>query len=217
MKISYCITACNEHQELEKLLRFLSVKVRPEDEVIIQLDVNYTDQVLEVCNLFTNFNHEGYVTVHEIANSKFYSFPLDGDFARFKNNLSSNATGDFIFQIDADEIPSEYLIENLPSILEDNSDVDMYLVPRVNTVEGLTNAHIQKWGWVVNNEGWVNWPDFQTRIYKRNSYIKWNGKVHERLTGHKQFAFIPAEEEWALHHPKTIDRQEKQNALYDTI
>ena len=74
MKISYCITACNEHQELENLLRFLSVKVRPEDEVIVQLDVNHTDQVLEVCNLFTNFNHDGNVHTHEIKNSKFLHF-----------------------------------------------------------------------------------------------------------------------------------------------
>ena len=40
MKISYCITACNEHLELDRLLRFLKANIRKEDEVIIQLDIN---------------------------------------------------------------------------------------------------------------------------------------------------------------------------------
>lgn len=150
MKISYAITACNEHVELERLLSMLHKTIRAQDEVIIQLDVNYTEEVLEVCNLYTNFNHEGNLSSTTIANSKFYAFPLDGDFARFKNNLNLNATGDFIFQIDADEVPNEFLIQNLPNILETNSEIDLYLVPRINTVEGLTHAHVRKWRWPIS-------------------------------------------------------------------
>ena len=126
-------------------------------------------------------------------------------------------TGTYIFQIDADEIPYEYLIEELPSILRHNPAVDLYAVPRVNTVEGLTQEHIQKWGWNVNKDGWVNWPDFQTRIYKNTPEIKWINKVHERLDGHKQFTYLPMEEDWGLYHPKTIERQEKQNNYYETL
>jgi hypothetical protein len=102
-------------------------------------------------------------------------------------------------------------------VLENNSSVDLYAVPRVNTVEGLTPQHIQKWGWNVNEQGWVNWPDFQTRIYRNTPEIKWINKVHERLDGHKQFAYLPMEEEWSLYHPKTIERQEKQNNYYDSL
>ena len=72
------------------------------------------------------------------------------------------------------------------------------------------------WRWKVNEKGWVNWPDFQTRIYKNSPEIKWVNKVHERINGHKQFAYIPMEEEWALYHPKTIERQEKQNKTYSS-
>ena len=126
-------------------------------------------------------------------------------------------SGDYIFQIDADEYPNEHFIENLPSILEHNSAVELYAISRVNTVEGLTQEHIQKWGWNVDNNGWVNWPDFQTRIYKNIPDIKWKNKVHERLEGHKEFAYLPMEEEWSLYHPKTIDRQEKQNNYYSTL
>lgn len=150
MKISYCITACNEHIELEHLLRHLHQNIREEDEVIIQLDTNYTTEVLEVCNLFTNFNHESNITSSEIKNSKFYAYPLDKDFARFKNYLSTQSTGDYIFQIDADEIPNEYLTKNIHNLLEQNSVVDLFVIPRINTVEGITAEHIKKWGWNVS-------------------------------------------------------------------
>ena len=93
----------------------------------------------------------------------------------------------------------------------------MYVVPRVNTVEGLTQEHIQKWKWQVDDNGWVNWPDFQTRIYRNTPEIKWINKVHERLDGHKQFAYLHMEEEWSLYHPKTIERQENAVKLYQII
>jgi hypothetical protein len=98
-----------------------------------------------------------------------------------------------------------------------NQGVDVLLVPRVNTVEGLTQEHIQKWGWVVDNQGWVNYPDFQWRIYKNTPDIKWINKVHERLIGYKTISNLPQIEECSLYHPKTIERQEKQNNYYDTL
>ena len=144
-------------------------------------------------------------------------FPLNKDFASYKNNLKNHANGIFIFQIDADELPSEYLITNMHDLLEANKDIDLFFVPRVNTVEGLTDEHIQKWRWNVNEKGWVNWPDVQTRIYRRTSEIEWEGKVHERIKGYNTMTYLPLEEDFALYHPKDIQRQEKQNALYETI
>jgi hypothetical protein len=218
MKITYAITACNEHVELERLLRFLKENIREQDEVLIQLDVNYTTEVLEVCNLFTNFNHESFVTSSEIKNSKFYAFPLDNDFARFKSQLRRAAVGDYIFQIDADEVPHIELIKNLPVILEANPDNEVYLVPRINIVNDITVDHIQKWGWKVDPiTGWVNFPDWQWRIYKNDPKIHWVNKVHERLIGFKTYAPLPAEENYCLYHIKHIQRQEKQNAFYDTL
>ena len=73
----------------------------------------------------------------------------------FKNNLKSHCTKDYIFQVDKDEIPHEFLVEYLPQVLQENP-VDIVFVPRVNTVEGLTDEHIQKWKWKVNEKGWVN-------------------------------------------------------------
>ncbi len=119
--------------------------------------------------------------------------------------------------IDADEIPTKTLIEYLPDIIEGNPTVDVLLVPRINTVEGLTNKHIQQWGWNVNSNGWVNFPDYQWRIWQNKPEIKWKNKVHEVLEGYKIMSTLPSEEEYCLHHPKTIKKQEKQNSYYDTL
>jgi hypothetical protein len=196
--ISYAVTACNEHRELSLLLEVLHNNIRQEDEIVIQLDSNATEEVRGVAK-------------------DYVEFPLNKDFASFKNNLSKHCTKDYIFQIDADEYPHTHLITNLADILEYNQTIDVLLVPRINTVEGLTAQHISKWRWNVNDKGWVNFPDYQWRIWKNNHKIKWINKVHERLDGFETYSAMPQIEEYCLFHPKDIVRQERQNALYETI
>ena len=147
---------------------------------------------------------------------RFIHYHFDGHFANMKNALTEACLGDYIFQIDADEMPNLYLMQYLPVILENNK-VDVLRVPRVNTVKGITQEHIQKWGWIVDNHGRVNWPDLQWRIYKNNGEIKWKNKVHETLDNYKTHAILPLEIEFALEHHKDIERQEKQNAYYSTL
>lgn len=204
MKISYAITVCNELEEVKRLVNFLLSNKREEDEIVILFDDKNGTQIVK--DYLTSIAHQTTVAVHDFENH----------FADWKNLLTSYCTGDYIFQIDADEIPHINLIQNLPEMLKTN-DVDMLRIPRVNTVEGLTQEHIQKWGWHVNEKGWVNWADWQMRIYKNAPHIKWVNKVHEVLQGFKIHGMLPPEEEWALYHPKTIDRQEKQNNYYDTL
>ena len=205
--ISYAITVHNEIDELTNLLNFLQLHIRKEDEIVIQYDeTSVTDEVKEYVTLMDSM-HENHIVV---------GFPLNKDFASFKNNLKSHCTKDFIFQVAADEIPHEFLIEYIGQVLDENP-VDIVFVPRVNTVEGLTDEHIKKWGWNVNDKGWVNFPDYQTRIYRNTEDVTWMNKVHERITGYDTFSNFPAEEKWSLYHHKEIDRQEKQNEFYETI
>ena len=207
MKISYAITVCNELKEITELTNFLQSRIEEEDEIIIQYDTNgVTKEVSDFLTIFGEINKQ----------AKIVSFPLNKDFATFKNNLKKNCSGDYIFQIDADETPTEYLMQNLKTILESNN-VDIVFVPRVNTVNGLTEAHIQGWGWRVNDKGWVNFPDYQTRIYKNTTDVEWFGKVHERISGYNTFANFPAEERFSLYHHKQIERQERQNNFYNNI
>jgi glycosyltransferase involved in cell wall biosynthesis len=196
--ISYAITACNEHRELLFLLEFLRNSIHAEDEIVVQLDSNASEEVREVAKDYIEFS-------------------LNKDFASFKNNLSKHCTKDYIFQIDADEYPHPYLIANLKDILQHNQTIDVFLVPRINTVEGLTDKHIQNWGWRVDDKGWVNFPDYQWRIWKNNGKINWINKVHERLDGFETYSALPQMEEYCLFHPKDIKRQERQNNFYSNI
>jgi len=205
--ISYAITVHNELDELTKLLNFLQPRIREEDEIVIQYDADgVTPEVMDYLQLMSKIHDNHIVT----------GFPLKLDFASYKNNLKKHCSKDFIFQIDADEIPHEWLVESLGDILDTNN-VDILFVPRINTVEGLTPEHIQKWGWNVDDRGWVNFPDYQTRIYRNTDEVTWMNKVHERITGYSTFSNLPAEEQWCLYHPKDIKRQEKQNELYSKI
>lgn len=205
MKISYAITVYNELEEIKRLVSFLLSNKRTEDEIVILFDDKGTE---EVWNYLVQV--EGDITILHRAQFR-------NDFSEWKNKLTSLCDGDYIFQIDADEMPTEDLINNLPYILEINPEVDVFLVPRINTVEGLTQQHIRQWRWNVNEKGWVNFPDYQWRIYRNIPNIRWENKVHEVIQGHKTSTLLPAEEEYCLYHPKTIDRQEKQNNYYDIL
>jgi hypothetical protein len=205
MKISYAITVCNELEEIRSLIPFLLSNKREQDEIVVLFDNKGTKEVWN------------YINKQEDKLTLTHSDKFNNDFSQWKNLLTKLCTGDYIFQIDADEIPNLTLIKHLPEILEINPEIDVLLVPRVNTVEGLTQEHIQKWGWVIDNQGWVNYPDFQWRIYKNTSSIKWVNKVHERLIGYKTISNLPQTEDYSLYHPKTIERQERQNNYYNTL
>jgi len=206
MKVSYAITVCNEFIEIQNLLLFLLENKRKGDEIVILYDQKNGNE--EIATYLTKFN--------KLPNVQFWRGFFEGDFADWKNKLTSYCSGDYIFQIDADETPSTYLLSILPTVLESNQETEVYLVPRVNTVEGITQEHIQKWNWSIDSNNWINYPDYQWRIYKNNDNIKWVNKVHERLEGFKTYATLPAEEDWSLYHPKTIQKQILQNTLYSS-
>jgi hypothetical protein len=207
MKISYAITVCNELKEIKHLLDFLIQNKREKDEIVVLFDDSNSTREMEA--LLHSYRKEKHIIL--------YVDYFGGHFADWKNKLTQKCSGDYIFQIDADEIPHDYLMESLHEILETNPEVEVYQVPRVNTVEGLTQEHINKWGWYINENGWVNFPDYQWRIYKNIPEIKWKNKVHEILEGYQTVALIPAFEDLSLYHSKTIERQEKQNTYYETF
>jgi len=248
--ITYGVTVCDELEAITKLMNFLHPQIREDDEILIQYDSNKVDQnVLDFVNVFNQ--------IHDNVNVVGYS--LNGDFGKFKSNLREHSTKEYIFQIDADEIPNQYLVQGIPQILRDNPEIDLFFVPRINTVDGITEEHVNKWGWKISkldsqistklidpdsdeykfldkldyiitesvgdtNEveikymiPIINFPDYQTRIYRNTPDVEWLGKVHEKITGYNTFTALPAEEQFCLYHPKRIKKQEKQNEFYDTL
>ena len=206
MKISYAITVCDEEVELQRLVTFLLKHKELQDEIVITYDSKNGSKGVEE-----------YLRSHSVnAEFNWHPFEFGGNFSDLKNHTKKMCSGDYIFHLDADEIPHEVLMEQLHTILEMNS-VDLVWIPRVNTVKGLTEEHIKKWGWRVTQKGWVNYPDYQARVFLNSSNIKWVKPVHEIIEGCKTYSHLPPHEELSLYHPKSIERQEKQNRLYDGI
>lgn len=205
MKISFAITVCNELNEIKKLLPFLNEHVSDEDEIVILFDEKNGDEsVIKYLEEFKN---------NKIKLYRYTDF--DNDFAKLKNTLTSYCEGDYIFQLDADEMISSNLIHNIKNIISENLETDLFYLSRINTVEGITSEHINKWKWNVDSDGRINFPDFQGRIFKKK--LQWFGKVHERIVNAKYYALLPTEKDFCIIHNKSISKQEKQNNLYESL
>ena len=210
MKISYGITVHNEADELNKLLEILIHKTDPEDEIVICDDYSNDETQFVIQSWVQQYGHDDMKVI------KVYQRKLDGDFASQKNSIIDNSDGDYIFHIDADEYPHEVLLRDIKQVLEMN-EVDLVWVPRVNIVEGITQEHMKMWGWKTTEQGWINYPDFQSRVFKNSPEIRWKRKVHEQIDGCKTYAHLPPHEELSLYHVKTILKQEEQNEMYQRM
>jgi glycosyltransferase involved in cell wall biosynthesis len=203
MKVSYAILTHNEGDYIAELLTLLTTYKRDIDEIVIVDDYSDDEKTKFILNDFKDLIKLEYRT-------------FDGDHTQ-KNYLNSLCSGDYILQLDADELVQPEFLEMLPELLEENNETDLFIMPRINTVEGLTQEYIQKWRWLVNEKGWVNFPDWQMRLYRNCDWLKWDGLLHSKIEGHKTYVFLPSEELFCILHPKQLDRQVAQNDLYDKI
>jgi glycosyltransferase involved in cell wall biosynthesis len=203
MKISYGITVHNESEELENLLEKLLLSIEEQDEVVICVDGDDKN----VKGVIESYSTDSRV-IH-------YNRKLDGNFSDQKNSVIEKSSGDYIFHIDADEYPHETLLSQLKQILEIN-DVDLLWIPRVNTIEGMEEHHIQKWGWRITENNWVNYPDYQARVFRNREDIRWTRPLHEYISGCDTYSHLPPHESLSLYHPKTIQKQEQQNLFYNS-
>jgi glycosyltransferase involved in cell wall biosynthesis len=205
LKISYGITVCKELTEIQRLVSFLLENKRLEDDIVITYDSKNGSKEVEEYLRAKSVN----------AEFNWHPFEFDRDYAKLKNFTKKMCSGDYIFHIDADEYPNEVLIKQLPQILEIN-DVDLVWIPRVNTVDGFTEEDVKRWGWKVTEKGWVNYPDYQARVFRNIDNIMWVRPLHEYISGCKTYAHLPPHEELSLYHPKTKEKQEEQNLYYNT-
>jgi len=219
MKISYLVTVKNEFEEIKKLITYLLSKKEDEDEIVVLQDTSITEE-----NQFVENQSKVNFYLNELNKQdkiKMTTSTLNNDFASFKNYGKSECSGNYIFQIDADEIPSSYLMENLKAILLMNENIELFWLPRINIVKGLTAEWVQRWGWRLSDieeyKDLVNWPDYQSRLFKNVNNIKWVGNVHEVLTGAQSVTYFLAQIEYALYHEKELDKQIKQNEHYSKI
>ena len=206
MKVSYAICVCTEHRELDTLLCFLTRLKDTEDEIVILVD--RTCVTREVQSVLNEYDDKIITFGREFEN----------DFSAHKNYLNRKCTGDYIFNIDADEVPNENIVRNLKHGLK-NGNPDLIYIPRVNICLGQTDELLKRYKFSANEVGWINWPDFQGRIYRNNKDIYWTADVHEKIGGPacKKIGNLEPKYENSLLHVKTAQKQIIQNTLYDKI
>jgi len=222
MKISYLVTVKNETDTLKKLLHRLDQSIWSPpiyderaicDEIIILDDFSINKETHDLIDYFV-----------KPVNRQIIQHHLNNDYGSHKNFGIEKCKGNFIFQIDGDELPSESLLgENLHAIIGTNSDIEAFAVPRINDFKGVTEEHAKQWGWRLTESPTykrpiVNWPDYQFRIFRKDyPRISFTRRLHEKIEGYSTFATLPPSEEYALYHDKTIEKQVETNIKYNQL
>lgn len=199
IKISYAICTHNETQSLKKLIDLLKSNIDENDEIVIVDDMSTQ---LETIKQLKRAN----CVIHK---------KLGNDFASQKNLFFQICKGDYIFNIDSDELPSIHLIKDIKKIC--NGDYDLIYIPRRNYINGLSKKQAVKWGLRVENGGRVNYPDYQGRIYKNKKELRWKSCVHEHLVNFKKSKRLPEKTSYYIDHIKTNEAQTKSNFFYSKI
>lgn len=213
--ISYIIGTHNEKKSyIDNLLNQLNKYVTPEDEIIVVDDYSTNQETLDALQIH---NSTGKIQLHLHA--------LDGDFAAHRNYALTLASKDWVFELDADEIPHDFLLQSIKEIILSNPTVEAYRVPRINIVPDITDEDMARYGWrFYPGTNYINMPDFQIRVHKNSDEIKWTGRVHEQLTGHSAHTDLPYLDEegkvipeYSLLHVKSRERQVSQNSEYEKL
>lgn len=202
--ITFAITVADEEAEFSRLLDSLSPYLLEGETILVLADEKkVTPKIIEICKQ---------------RSIEQYFFDFRGNFSEFKNEILKKASTNYIFQIDADEQIPPSLVVTL-RLLAAKGEYDCYAIPRINIVRGITEDHLIKYGWRINERGWIQFPDFQVRFFKNNGRIRWEGKVHEQIIGYEKIAGIQSDpiENFCILHVKDILKQEKQNLLYEKI
>lgn len=197
MKVTYAITVCNESRDLYSLISFLKKVIDEEDEINILVDTKHVTQNVRM--VIEHFKQD--VIVHERE--------FDGNFAEHRNYHLEKCSGDYIFVLDADEMPNEKLIETIKDTAKD-TDADLIIIPRINIHSGATREWLKQNNFVTNEVGWINWPDYQTRFFKNKPEIKFGRQLHETIEGAKTYCSMKSMPELSIWHIKSVEKQENR-------
>ena len=169
--ISYVILTKNEGKQLKPLFKLLS-KYMANNECIILDDFSddlETQKILEELRQKKSFS--------------IYQSKLAGDYSAHRNSVFEFCKGEYIVSIDGDEIPSEFLLRNLPEVLKANPEIELYWVPRINNFTGVTPEYAKQWGWAltpstsITMEKVIDDTSEEYKFLKENGYIIEESKV----------------------------------------
>ena len=137
-RLSFCLMTKNSARFLEPLLRSSRSFA---DEVVVAVDSRSTDGTEELCSRYAD---------------KLFRVESPGTIEATLPWLNEQCTGDWIFRLDDDELPSAGFIESLPRLLADRA-VTHYRLRRRWVVGDDRARYIVSRPW---------WPDWQLRLFR---------------------------------------------------
>ena len=128
----------------------------------------------------------------------------EDDFEVQKNFALDNCNQDWRILIDADEEYEHILWNQLPWYIQTAlwESVDCISVPRINIVDDITQEMVDRQGWVMSHFNWINYPDYQQRIYRKN--CRYAGRTHERIINSEKSSALVGQH---ILHRKSKERQ----------
>ncbi len=180
-RLSAVVITKNEEGKISGCLE----SIKWADEVII-VDSYSTDRTVEIC--------KGY-------GAKVIQHQFEGDFGMERNIGSDAASGDWILQLDGDDVVTAELKNRIEEILRNDSLYVAYKFRRANYFLG----HFMRYG---------GWYHYYPHLYKKD-FARYDGKVHHLLKADGKIGVL---EEAVEHYPfqsveQFIDRQNRYTSL----
>ncbi len=164
--LSLVVNTKNAAGTLERCLHSAKEVV---DEIVV-MDMHSTDATTDVAAMF-----DARVFFHDDVG---YVEPA-------RNAAIAAASGDWILILDADEILSEQLRDQLIKLISD-PEADAYFLPRQNIIFGK-----------FMHTGW--WPDYQLRLFRRDA-VTWLPQIHSVPKVSGKAIYLPPDEKVAIIH-----------------
>ena len=163
-KLSVVVLTKNEQEKIERCLN----SVAWADEIVI-VDGFSTDRTVEICKRYK---------------TKIVQHRFEGDFGQERNIGIDNASGDWVLQLDADEVVTEGLHTAITKVLEQEREFAAYKFLRKNFFMG----HFMRYG------GWYH----HSLHFLKKGFARYEGKVHHELIVNGKIGVLDAEIE---HYP----------------
>ena len=205
--ISYAITTHNEFSQLKKSIEIIERFKDKTDELLFLDDFSDNSKTLEL-----------------LKNRNTFKKKFENDYAQHKNYLNSLCKCDYILQLDGDEYLNQKLIVNIKKLLQHDKikNVDLFYIPRENFVQGIDKdkSYLKKMNWTIDNKKRLNYPDYQSRLYKNKKELYWYNTistVHETIIKPKNIIYLPQNKGFDIIHKKHVDQTKQNNDFYEKL
>jgi GT2 family glycosyltransferase/Flp pilus assembly protein TadD len=196
--ISLCMIVKNEEKNLPRCLKSLLPIV---DEMIIA-DTGSTDRTREIAAIF---------------GARVISIPWNGDYAEARNASLSEAVGDWILVMDADEVISPQDYASVRSLI--NSSPDEAVAYTVTSRNYTSRVDLEKWqpnrGEYPQEEmgrGWM--PSDKTRLFPNQATIRFENPIHEMVEPSlDRLGILSLAAPFVVHHYGYLDDKRQQRKL----